>query len=265
PHVRNWLSDRDCYRSRRGAAIPRRVPNLQLELETALPRPRDACSRINLLLLGFLGLIPLLGNFDDSILHRKNSRGAKMKHVIIAVSVLIAGASTAYSQRKYADPIPQPHKFPDPCDNPTVIGNDEAIANVDVDCSGYAVDSNCLRRNHHMESRWRNTPGDNLRTIDEIRRRESTARFFLPWAWRRHTELPVHGHTSDVAGGNCRLLSGFAEPRWSFGLAGGKGRLQRPRSQTCRCCARLVARKVQGRRHANLRNRFFKWGQFHLL
>jgi len=43
-----------------------------------------------------------------------------MKHVIIAVSVLIAGASTAYSQRKYADPIPQPHKFPDPCDNPTV-------------------------------------------------------------------------------------------------------------------------------------------------
>ena len=29
-------------------------------------------------------------------------------------------ASTAYSQRKYADPIPQPHKFPDPCDNPTV-------------------------------------------------------------------------------------------------------------------------------------------------
>ena len=29
-----------------------------------------------------------------------------MKHVIIAVFVLIAGASTAYSQRKYADPIP---------------------------------------------------------------------------------------------------------------------------------------------------------------
>ncbi len=43
-----------------------------------------------------------------------------MKHVIIAVFVAIAGASTAYSQRKYADPIPQPHKFPDPCDNPTV-------------------------------------------------------------------------------------------------------------------------------------------------
>ena len=43
-----------------------------------------------------------------------------MKHVIIAVFVLIAGASTAYSQRKYADPIPQPYKFPDPCDNPTV-------------------------------------------------------------------------------------------------------------------------------------------------
>jgi len=43
-----------------------------------------------------------------------------MKHVIIAVFVVIAGASTAYSQRKYADPIAQPHKFPDPCDNPTV-------------------------------------------------------------------------------------------------------------------------------------------------
>src|SRR5215475_9527032 len=43
-----------------------------------------------------------------------------MKPLIVIMFVLIAGASTAYSQRKYADLIPQPHKFPDPCDNPTV-------------------------------------------------------------------------------------------------------------------------------------------------
>ena len=43
-----------------------------------------------------------------------------MRRLVVTLVILAASGGFGYAQRNYADPIPNPFTFPDPCNNPTV-------------------------------------------------------------------------------------------------------------------------------------------------